>query len=287
VWRLTYWELWRLHWWEPRSFYTYPYRYHHLVRDATREFDPVWWEEQRARARRLVRDYLRVRPEILRKVDAFREARFAPRMLGVHMRGTDKRDAGAGPHLARIIPPAEYVPHIDRYLEQHPDAGVFLATDQRQFRDEMQARYGSRLVTYATQLSSSTINVFQQRDVDSAGNRLKGEEVLIDALLLAKCDFLLKCTSAVGEFAHYFAPGLASLDLNWAQPVPGPRRRPLANEVRTAAGRLMLRARLTAWAWWNDRLGMGLEAAALPVRRDGIFDTSKLVDRRPEHGTAE
>ena len=45
----------------------------------------------------------------------------------------------------------------------------------------------------------------------------KGEDVLIDCLLLSKCDFLLKCTSAVGEYALYFNPQLRCIDLNHTQ----------------------------------------------------------------------
>ena len=33
-------------------------------------------------------------------------------------------------------------------------------------------------------------------------------EVLVDSLLLSRTDFLLKCTSAVSEFALYWTPSL-------------------------------------------------------------------------------
>ena len=52
---------------------------------------------------------------------------------------------------------------------------------------------------------------------DDQGYR-KGEDVLIDCLLLSRCNYLLKCTSAVGEFATYFEPSLSCIDLNH---VPG------------------------------------------------------------------
>ena len=48
---------------------------------------------------------------------------------------------------------------------------------------------------------------------DGNGYR-KGEDVLIDCLLLSRCNYLLKCTSAVGEFAMYFNPDLLCTDLN-------------------------------------------------------------------------
>ena len=38
--------------------------------------------------------------------------------------------------------------------------------------------------------------------------------MLIDCLLLSRTNYLLKCTSAVGEFAFYFNPRLTGTDLN-------------------------------------------------------------------------
>ena len=50
----------------------------------------------------------------------------------------------------------------------------------------------------------------------------KGEEILIISLLLASCDFLLKCSSAVSETAIYFNPTLQanSIDLQVAIVLP-------------------------------------------------------------------
>ena len=42
----------------------------------------------------------------------------------------------------------------------------------------------------------------------SGGNYRKGEEVLLDALLLSRCDFLLHSASGVAEFAIYWNPAL-------------------------------------------------------------------------------
>lgn len=41
-----------------------------------------------------------------------------------------------------------------------------------------------------------------------AGNYRKGEEVLLDALLLSRCDFLLHAASGVAEVAMYWNPSL-------------------------------------------------------------------------------
>jgi len=54
-------------------------------------------------------------------------------------------------------------------------------------------------------------------DTSIKDNYRKGEDVLIDTLLLSRVDFLLKCSSSVGEFAIYFNPALSqrSIDLQY------------------------------------------------------------------------
>ena len=243
---LNYWELWRLHHWEPRSVFTYPYGYFRHVDDKTTRFDSEWWAQQRARGRRLVRRYVRVRPEIREKVDRFAAQRFRATMLGVHIRGTDKSDTGTGARLARIVPPEEYYPFIDAFLDEHPDAGVFVATDQLQFRDVLARRYGERVVWYSAMLSQSDVNVFRMGEPGGRGNRDKGEEVLVDALLLARCTRLLKCTSAVGEFAQYFADTLEATDLNFVGVDDPPQFSPWTT-LRRGAMRAELEVRRVAF----------------------------------------
>jgi hypothetical protein len=269
AWQLNAMEIVRLHHWESRSVFTYPYQYYKWIEDRSRWFDARWWRAQRVKGRRLVERYVRVRPEILEKADRFQAARFRPAMLGVHIRGTDKKETGTGPVLSRIVPPDEYFPAIDEYLRKQADAGIFLATDQAQFREALHARYGDRVVWYSELLSRSAVNVFQVNDAGPV-NRLKGEEVLIDALLLSRCDFMFKCTSAVGEFAHYFSPRLQSLDLNFATlPTTRPRD-PVARIVREAAVRVWRKARL--WA--------------TKVRTTALFrDLEPVYFHPPQHAT--
>jgi hypothetical protein len=40
----------------------------------------------------------------------------------------------------------------------------------------------------------------------------KGEDVLLDILLLSRCDYLFKSVSAVGEYAMWFNPSLECTD---------------------------------------------------------------------------
>jgi hypothetical protein len=200
-------DLWRIHEAEPESIYPYP---HGIYSDKFKG-DPQWYSKQRAMAYYIINKYVRVKPHILAKVDAFEREYFAgKRVLGVHMRGTDKGSAKLLPELMRIVKPREYFRHIDEYTDRYGYCKIFVATEQQQFLHQITARYGNRVISYHAMRTSGLRNPFQ---LD--GNRYrKGEDVLIDCLLLSRSDYLLRCTSAVGEFAMYFNPKLACIDLN-------------------------------------------------------------------------
>ena len=202
-------ELWRLHGSEPESVYPYP----HGIYFARFEDDPDWYLKQRARAHRLITKYVRIKPHVLVKVDAFQRDHFnGQRVVGVHMRGTDKGTAKLPPALMRIVRPEEYFPYIDEYTKKHGYCKIFVATEQAQFLHRMKARYGERVLSNEAIRTSGLRNPFH---LEGNGYR-KGEDVLIDCLLLSRSDYMLKCTSAVGEFAMYFNPGLRCVDLNHA-----------------------------------------------------------------------
>jgi hypothetical protein len=200
-------ELWDIHCKEAGSVFVYP---HSMHRRAT--IDDAWYETQRDKGRRLVDRYVRVKSHVMDKVNAFADEHFGTQLiLGTHMRGTDKGTAHASADLMRVVPPDEYFPHIDAYFEEHGGGKIFIATDQRQFIDDVRTRYGNRTLAYDAIRGSSDLNPFEVND--GKGYR-KREEALIDCLLLSRCDYLLRCTSAVGEFAQYFNPEIRSKDLN-------------------------------------------------------------------------
>lgn len=206
--RLTSGELWYLHVGEPDSVFNYPYGMH---REASG--DEAWYADQREKAHKVISKYITVRPEIADEVERQAEVLFQGRpVLGLHLRGTDKGTADTKLELMRIVPPEEYFSHIDRYLKLEPEACIFVATDQAQYVEILREKYGERVVSQEVLRADSTVNVFQT----TGQNYRKGREVLMDALLLSKADFLLKCTSAVGEYAMYFNPDLRCIDLNHA-----------------------------------------------------------------------
>ncbi|QKQ24998.1 hypothetical protein [Candidatus Reidiella endopervernicosa] len=207
--RLTNSELWHLHAGDERSVFAYPYG---VFKDKV-ELDEAWYRDNRERAHAVIQKYIHLKPHLVELLESFVERLFAGhKVLGIHMRGTDKGTADSATQLMKIIPPKQYFPYIDRYVLENPECKIFVATDQVQYLDEMRTRYGDRVLSLDVSRSRRSINAFQQRKQGSG--YIKGEEVLLDCLLLSRCDFLLKCCSAVGEFAIYFNPELPCIDLN-------------------------------------------------------------------------
>ena len=168
--------------------------------------DPAgWMAEKRELGRKYVLEYIRVKPHIGEKVDAFWQAWIKPQFtIGVHIRGTDFA-------YAEPTSPLAYFDAIDRYLASRSSdrLRIFLATDQNQFVDLFRRRYGDRIVTTDSLRSSGRKPPFK---FSKESPYRRGEDVLIDLLLLSRCDFLFKGAAAVGECALWFNPSLECHD---------------------------------------------------------------------------
>ena len=164
--------------------------------------------EIRTRVRRmgakLVHRWLRVRPPILREVHAKLAAwrSRAPQLLGVHLRGTDKVTHPK-------VPLEKFMRYIDAFVAAHAGALIVLATDDARYHKQLTARYGDKVVSAFT--GYATANVVRDPSIARFD---KGRSGLVDALLLAHTDFLLKGTSSLAEFALWYSPGLIDRHLD-------------------------------------------------------------------------
>jgi hypothetical protein len=168
--------------------------------------DPAaWMAAKRELGRKFVREFIRVKPHVTQKVDGFWSEHMGPDpVLGVHIRGTDFA-------YAEPTPPSSYFEAIDRYVEaRHTDSfQLFLATDQSQFVDLFRDRYGKRIVATDSLRSSSQRPPFK---FARESPYRRGEDVLIDLLLLSRCEFVFKGAAAVGECALWLNPALECHD---------------------------------------------------------------------------
>ena len=221
---------WWLHHQAKGSVYAHYYgRYAHKRNEG---YDRAWYLKMRRRAHATLMEHIHVKPLIAREVDAFWSKHLAHRqpVLGIHARGTDKKAEIAGD----IVHPQQYVRHIKAYVADHPNATLFVATDSPSFLRWLEHKFPSLVVRNALR---SERNAFL--DAQLSDNYRKGADALIDALLLSRCDFLLKCSSALGEFAIYFNPSLHERSVDVQFEGAGSSRAPTVRVRRHADKRLI------------------------------------------------
>jgi hypothetical protein len=153
----------------------------------------------------LYRRHIRIRPAILDQVEEIYRARMKGNFCaGVHYR----HPAHDAECLHRIASPKVFIERLRRQLPVDQPWVVFLATDMTAALVAFDRAFGSRLVIQpgvhrAGLVAEGTLRLDQERpDIGLA------REVLVDCLLLARCDMLLHVTSNVATAAGYVNPAL-------------------------------------------------------------------------------
>lgn len=176
-------------------------------------FDENWYFEQRLRGSQIVDKYFHLKDEITRQRNVLWNDAFGNReykVLGVQMRGSDKVQSWS---IRRTVLPQEYMPYIAAFVQYFDDkAKVFFATDDTNYYAYLQQHWSAYLND--TRYTFKDIVVTQQNVTRSANETAVfelqrvskyeiGREVLLDILLLAKCDWFIHSASAVSEAVFY------------------------------------------------------------------------------------
>lgn len=166
-------------------------------------------EDRRAIFHDLIHRYIHIRPRVTHKITDFYQQNFTnSTVLGVHMRGTERSQEVMGwyrkPHLDEKV----YMREVDRFLKQHPNAKIFLATDTNTTVEKFRKRYQDRLLIYNAQRADEGNSPHLQ-----FGGAELGDQVLIESILLSKTEFLIHGISNVAFAALCFNPTLLHLNV--------------------------------------------------------------------------
>lgn len=150
----------------------------------------------------IIRDFVRPRPYVQGKVDAFYDQRMrGAEVIGVHVRGTDAVSAmETREYRQGSLDLARFVHEIDRLLSARPRALLLVATDAQSSLDYLIGIYGSRVIAYdavrhvggepAGQGPTGCIMpAYIVRDPTKAAQN--GEDAVVEFLLLARCVHLV------------------------------------------------------------------------------------------------
>lgn len=245
-----------------------------LERHLYRRFAAAGEALQRRRAFSLIERYVRPVRRIEESAQRFADAQFQGTfVVGVHYRGTDK-------HLEAPRVPYEEVDTEIRTLGAAAPGGrykVFVATDERAFLDFMTRRHSGR-VLFRDIFRSVDGRPIHHASPDS--NSRKGEDAVLDCLLLSRCNHLVRTASALSLYATYVNPDLPVRLLNHQV-----RGGPLSESLRRLARALRARVRAFADAG-APRLRLAAIRLGLPLKRryiilrsrgDGLFSEINAI----------
>ena len=157
----------------------------------------------RDQCHQIIKKYIHVKPHIKKKIKAFAARNFKVRVVvGVHYRGTDKYTEVPLAAYDRVFEKlSELIKKIERRSAK--EIRIFVATDEQPFLDYLNAAYPDKIISYDALRSSNGQPVHYAQDLD---NYQKGEDAVIDCLLLAYCQALIKTSSNLSLCASYFNP---------------------------------------------------------------------------------
>lgn len=195
-----------------------------------------------------IKNRLRLAPDIKDKIDNFVDEEFSSGILGVHLRGPH-RDHGGSAYYRRLHETERFIPfklmfeYVDKKLEEKPVSRIFVASDSEYVINKFISKYGSdKIIAYDAHRvdsgemhrSSSITKIIKDlqksirdgktsRKLSNLISRIKdtyaaknmsnykmGEDVLIEANLLAETSHLIHGCSNVTNFALCKDPQMTS-----------------------------------------------------------------------------
>jgi hypothetical protein len=168
----------------------------------------------------LIIKYIKVKNYITEQVEDFFEARMkGNKVIGVHVRRTDS----VADSFKRSPPLEEYVREVNHYIQfmkvrSHEEViKIFLATDDAAILEKFRQIFSERLIYCPFTRSSNGEALHLNPEVNKPR---AGEEVLVESLLLSRCDFLVHSRSNVSTSALYFNPDLDNIYITPRPPLP-------------------------------------------------------------------
>lgn len=179
--------------------------------------------------------YLKFNNLIYEKVDNYILKFKDKRILGVHYRGTDKNKVGWVTNISIY----EFIKILDYHLKLYKYDIIFISTDEHSFIHTMKRMYDKKytILFYDSEKNSQNNNsihlnrltiitnkikiikknknnlnnkILLEKDLEKETkyNELLLENVIINSLILSKCDLVLKTHSQVSAYSKIFNPNL-------------------------------------------------------------------------------
>ncbi len=172
-----------------------------LIKDLGEKYNT---KESRTEINNVIQKYIKIKPAVLQKVESFyRKYMAGKKTIGIHIRGTDKFTE---------VKPVEmdtFVQTAHTLAQQYPKCQFFIATDEAPILEEAKKKLKGRVIYYDCYRSKNG----QPLHTHTTGySKAKlGEEVLIEALLLSRCDAFIHTVSNVSMSVLFFNPNISNV----------------------------------------------------------------------------
>jgi hypothetical protein len=179
-----------------------------LVNDYESEYRDVFmknpseeYNKSRYTFNKLINEYIKPLPHINNKINNFIEQNFNGRnILGVHLRGTD--------HPDKLLP-HKYLAAIKEKINNYDK--LFVCSDEQERVDICVREFGDKVITHDSIRSDSPQCLHHRENTYNYHYKI-GEDVIIEAYLLSKVNFLLCCSNSnINYFSRAINPELPSI----------------------------------------------------------------------------
>lgn len=163
-----------------------------------------------AKAHLLFFDLFSLQEEIKKYVDEFVSKNFGKHVLGLHLRGTDKK-AEAPPITDEMI-----CQKVDSYLKENEVDTIFVASDESKFISLIKESYESNKihVCFHEDLIKSQDGLPIHLNSNHGNKEQKLFEAMVNSLLLSRTDYLVKSASFLSAWSCIFNPNLSAELIN-------------------------------------------------------------------------
>ncbi len=159
-------------------------------------------KEFRESAHTIIREYIKTRPYLTAKIESFFQLHMVgKKTIGIHLRGTDKK-LEVSP-----INPDDLLNDANILAQNFPGCQFFVATDEDRLLKKAQSILNGKVISYEAYRSENGQPIHYGNNLRGARARL-GEEVIIEAILLSRCDFFLHTCSSVSTAVLFLNPKL-------------------------------------------------------------------------------
>ena len=159
-------------------------------------------------AEQLIKKYLIINEDVVQEVDGFCAKHFGvKKVLGIHYRGTDKSQE------APYVPYDKVERNINYYLDKFPQTDlIFLSSDDENFIKYIENCSFGRPIIYRKDSFRSADNAAIHH---SSQNKYDiNRDAIINALILSRCDALMKTSSILSAWSKLLNSNLPLIMLN-------------------------------------------------------------------------